>query len=176
MPKFFKSFIALAGLCVAMVGLTACDALRDKVFGPAETADLRAYRAHLIYEGLATLAQPSEEFRNADLSARKAIDGFRSAAVNGDDIMLPADKTRKSLRLYAGAVAAKNGINITGLDLKTAVFKIATKAPKIGKEALKVRRQMLALDQAGRDPTGDEWLALLKNVDQLHSRIQGDVE
>jgi hypothetical protein len=175
MSKSIKSLMALAVLCVSLVaGLAACDTVRDKVFGPAETADLRAYRAFLIYEGLATLAQPSEEFRNADRSARSAIESLRDVTFNGQDTTLALDQTRSALRLYAAALAAKDGISIVGLDLKTAVFKLATQAPKLGKEAIHVRRQMRALDQAGRDPTGDEWQELLSHVDQLHAQIQGD--
>lgn len=168
-----KRLIVCAGAIAALactLAITACAPARDLAFGEVDTQDQRAYRAVAIYAGLASLAE-DDGLTNLDAQAFEALETVVSEKGGSPEAFTSSIETfANRLRLYAAGA----GLDIPlSSDLKVTALTVAMQAPGVASEVIHVRRLVKAVTDVGRDPTPNEWAALLAQAQDVHSRIQG---
>jgi len=170
MIKHFRLlFISFTLLTVTALG--ACSQVQRTAFGTAETQELRAYRIMAIYTGLATLAKNDGLKTLDDIAYQKVLRVVKFKELSSPAFEKSMSKAATSLRVYA--VGASFDIPLQ-LDMLSIAIKIAVADTRIVKQSLTIRRKINALNNAGRDPTPDEWEDLQSEALSIHQFIQGD--
>ena len=104
-------------------------------------------------------------------AAHGAVEAAADARDDVPEIFEARLKTAaNALRLYAAGAGLD--IPLAG-GLKAAALHAAFTAPGVAIEAVRVRRMVNDITDAGRDPTDEEWRALWEAADAVHARIQG---